>query len=155
MNWREDVAGDRPEIEQALRHFKASMDSWSDAALSRPRTVTSRALRHSWRPEASWALGCVLALGSLTVAVHEVVHRQEMTKVAAQMAARKAAEQRAAAERQAALQARNHAQKAVDVKQESGAKDEDLLASVDQDVSQQVPAAMEPLAQLMDDNGAQ
>ena len=31
--------------------------------------------------------------------------------------------------------------------------DEDLLATVDSDVSRQVPAAMEPLAQMMDGNG--
>ena len=34
-------------------------------------------------------------------------------------------------------------------------QDEDLLATVDSDVSRGVPAAMEPLAQLMDDNGTQ
>jgi uncharacterized ferredoxin-like protein len=34
-------------------------------------------------------------------------------------------------------------------------QDDNLLAAVDSDVSRQVPAAMEPLAQLMDDNGTQ
>jgi hypothetical protein len=32
-------------------------------------------------------------------------------------------------------------------------ENEDLLASVDSDVSRQVPAAMEPLAQMMVDSG--
>ena len=32
--------------------------------------------------------------------------------------------------------------------------DEDLLATVDNDVSRQVPAAMEPLAQIMDGDGS-
>jgi hypothetical protein len=32
--------------------------------------------------------------------------------------------------------------------------DEDLLATVDNDVSRQVPAAMEPLAQMMDGDGS-
>ncbi len=32
--------------------------------------------------------------------------------------------------------------------------DENLLANVDTDISRSVPAAMEPLAQLMDDDGA-
>ena len=44
---------------------------------------------------------------------------------------------------------------AVAVKEEAGAQDENLLASVDKDVSREVPAAMEPLAQLMDDNGTE
>ena len=153
MNWRDDLAGDSPEVEQALKHFKASMDAWSDAALSRPRMVVNRALGRSWQLAASWALGCLLAAGSLTIAVHEVVHRQEMARLAGHEAEQKAAAQRAAAER-IAVQAQNRAPAAVAVKQEAGAN-EDLLASVDQDVSQQVPAAMEPLAQLMDDNGGQ
>ena len=154
MNWHEDSAGDSPELKQALKHFKASMDAWSDAAQSRPRTIAKSVVRRSWRLAAGWALGCALAAGSLTVAVHEVIHRQEMAKLVAQEAAQKAAAQRVAAERIAA-QAQNRAPVAVAVKQETGTKDEDLLASVDQDVSQQVPAAMEPLAQLMDDNGVQ
>jgi len=32
--------------------------------------------------------------------------------------------------------------------------DQDLLATVDSDVSREVPAAMEPLAQMMDEDGA-
>ncbi len=32
--------------------------------------------------------------------------------------------------------------------------DENLLATVDNDVSRQVPAAMEPLAQMMDSDGS-
>ncbi|MGH9563514.1 MAG: hypothetical protein ACRD3S_18840, partial [Terracidiphilus sp.] len=148
----EDMAGEKPEVEQALKHFKASMDAWSDAAMSRPRTLANGVVRRSWRPAAGWALGSLLAAGSLTIGVHEIVHRQEMTKLAALEAARKAAGQRAAAERISA-QAQNPAP--AEVKPEVGTKDEDLLASVDQDVSRQVPAAMEPLAQLMEDSGAQ
>jgi hypothetical protein len=156
MNWREDMAGEKPEMEQALRHFKASMDAWSEAALSRPRTMAKTSVRRTWRLAASGALACLLAAGSLTAVVH---HRQEMAKLTAQKAAQQAAEVRAAAEREAASHARaleqNRAQAAATVKQEAGTQDEDLLASVDQDVSQQVPAAMEPLAQLMDDNGTE
>jgi hypothetical protein len=37
--------------------------------------------------------------------------------------------------------------------QQKAQEDESLLATVDSDVSRSVPAAMEPLAQLMDDNG--
>src|SRR5208282_2884161 len=53
MNWRQDSSGEGPqmdmEVEQALKHFKASMDAWSDHAMSRPRTAAKLAVRHSWR----------------------------------------------------------------------------------------------------------
>lgn len=154
MNWHEDEAQVSPEVERALKHFKASMDAWSDAARSQPRTLEKTVPRGSWQLAAGWALACLLFAGSVTVAVHEVVHRQQMAKLAAQEAEQKAAAQRVIAE-QVAVQAQNRAPAAKTTKQETGTKDEDLLASVDQDVSQQVPAAMEPLAQLMDEDGAQ
>jgi hypothetical protein len=164
MNWHQEMAGESPELEQALRHFKASMDAWSDATLnnavlSRPRMTAQTAVRHTWRMAASWALGCLLAAGSLAGAVHEIYHRQEMARLAAQQAAQKAAEERAAAARDAALRASAQVNKSVPVaatlKDDAGAQDEDLLATVDSDVSREVPAAMEPLAQLMDENGTQ
>ncbi|MGA3129771.1 MAG: hypothetical protein ABSD59_03155 [Terracidiphilus sp.] len=163
MNWQQDLAGENPEleleVEQALKHFKASMDAWSDAALSRPRTVAKTAVRHGWRPAASWALGCLLAAGTLAGAVHQIVQRQEIARQAAQKAAQKAAEERAAAA-QATAQPDKKApaattQKVSAAQDSASGEDEALLASVDSDVSREVPAAMEPLAQLMDDNGTQ
>jgi hypothetical protein len=170
MNWQQDRSGESPqmdlELEQALRHFKASMDAWSDAALSRPRTAAKLAVRHSWRMVAGWALGCLLAAGSLAGAAHEIHHRQVLAKLAAQ----KAAQQRAAAARTTAqpssaqpvsVQSDKKAPAATVRKVSTGAQDnaglqdDALLASVDSDVSREVPAAMEPLAQLMDDNGTQ
>jgi hypothetical protein len=181
MNWeqnksREDTQmdmGSDPELAQALGHFKASMDAWSVAAYSRPRDAKS-AVRHSWRMVAAWALGCLLAAGSLAAAGHEIYRRQEMAKQAAE----KAAEQRAAAGRVTAQPANvqpvgilpvgaqsdkktpavttRKASSTMDSAMDSAeAQDEDLLATVDSDVSRQVPAAMEPLAQMMDENGAQ
>jgi len=168
MNWNEDLAGDCPELKQAIGHFKASMDAWScaatDAALSRPRTVVKTASWPGWRLAAGWALGCVLATGCLAGALHQAIHRQEMARLAAQKAAQKAAGERVAAEQAAALPtgvpAEKKAPAAATVKALSGAQDADasdeaLLASVDSDVSRGVPAAMEPLAQLMDDSGTQ
>ena len=81
MNREQNMAGESPqmdmELEQALKHFKSSVDAWSyavstDAAGSRPRTAAKLAVRHSWRMAAGWALGCLLAAGSLTVAGHEI-----------------------------------------------------------------------------------
>ena len=149
------------EIAQALRHFKQSVDAWSEAASSRPRTVASAA-RHSWRLAAGWALGCVLAAGSLAGAVYERRHQQDLSRIAAmKTAAQKVTEERAAAELAAAQVV--HPAAAVQrpaaalepAKNRADAGDENLLATVDSDVSRQVPAAMEPLAQLMDDNGTE
>jgi len=152
------------ELVQALGHFKASMDAWSEAAYSRPRAATKLAVRHSWRMVAGWALGCLLAVGSVAGAGHEIYRRQELAKVAAQQAAQKTAEERAAAARATAqptgAQPEKKTSTATTRKVSAGAPDsargqDDLLASVDSDVSREVPAAMEPLAQLMDDNGTQ
>ncbi len=143
MKWNQRLAGEGdPEVAQALKNFKASVDAWSEAEMSRPRT--SRMVRRSWRLAASWALGCVVAAGTLAGAVYERQHQQEQARVAAA----KAAAQKAASLQQAAAQ---------DLATQT---DQDLLANVDSDISRAVPAAMEPLAQLMDekqtdDNGAQ
>jgi hypothetical protein len=164
MNWQQDRSGENPELEQALRHFKASMDAWSEAAYSRPRTAARLAVRHSWRMVAGWALGCLLAVASLAGAGHELYHRQQLAKLAAQKAAQQAAVKRAAAGRVTAQPTSAQPEKKapaatvrkIGAAQESvSSQDEDLLAAVDSDVSRQVPAAMEPLAQLMDDNGSQ
>ncbi len=154
---------DDPMLAQALKHFKASVDAWSsysrsDAAYSRPRTTVRRTVRHSWRLAASWALGCVLAAGSLAGAVYERHHRQELARIAAVQAAQRAAQVRAAAEQAAAAQSALQ-DRALAGRSNAAVRADDadayLLATVDSDVSREVPAAMEPLAQLVDDSGAQ
>jgi hypothetical protein len=117
-------------VDQALRNFKLSVDAWSEAAYSM-RPVAQSVPRRNWRPAAAWALGCALVASS----VSGVVYQRHEEQVKAKQAAAKLAEQ----QKQAAdLQAVN---------------EEDLLASVDSDVSRQVPSAMEPLAQMDEDEG--
>lgn len=121
-------------VEQALKNFRSSVHAWSEAAYGQARPVT--VVRHvSWRLAAGWALGCVLAAGSVAGGVYERHHRQELARIAA--AAQAARQQKLAAEKRA--------------RQE----DEDLLAKVDSDVSREVPSAMEPLAQMMNEDEAQ
>ncbi len=120
------------ELQQALKHFKSSVHAWSDAMYSRPRIATHEVRVRSWRLAAGWALGCVLVAGSVSGGLIERHHRQEVARIAA--------EQRAAEQlRQLRLQ------------QAAMVSDEVLLADVDSDVSRQVPSAMEPLAQMMDE----
>jgi hypothetical protein len=139
MNLKESKSGDRwepeldgfadPALEQALANFRQSVYAWSEAAYNRPRTVAPAVVHRSWRLAVGCALGCVLAAGSLTGGLYERHHRQVVAKMKADQEARQQAQ---------AARAR------------TGNTDEDLLADVDSDISRAVPAAMEPLAQLMD-----
>ncbi len=124
------------ELEKALKDFKLSVHAWSDAALSRPRTVSHELRRRSWRLAAGWALGCVLVAGSVSGGLLERRHQLELVRIAAR--------QRAAAEQQKQIQDQIQDQQA-----QSRITDEVLLADVDSAVSRQVPSALEPLAQMM------
>jgi hypothetical protein len=122
-------------LEQALKSFRSSVHGWSEAVYSQPRQTVGVVRQTSWRVAAGWALGCVLAVGSVAGGVYDRHHRQEVAKIAA--AAEAVRQQKLADERRA--------------RKES----EDLLAKVDSDVSRAVPSAMEPLAQLMADDEPQ
>ena len=83
------------ELEQALKNFRSSVHAWSETAYSQPH-MPVRVYRISWRVAAGWALGCVLAAGSLTGGLYERHHRQELAKIAAAQEA--ARQQKLAAE---------------------------------------------------------
>jgi hypothetical protein len=153
MSWRDELAGEieDPMVTGALENFKASVDAWSDAAYSRPRTVVKMA-QHNWRLAATWALGCMLAAGSLAGGLYERHHRQELARIAAMKAAeQKAAQVHSAPEKP--VKAATVTKRQPTAVKKAANENEDLLASVDSDVSRQVPAAMEPLAQMMVDSG--
>jgi hypothetical protein len=119
-------------LEEALKEFRLSVCAWSEAAYSRPRIAAAVVRRASWRLAAGWALGVALVVGGVSGTAYERHHRQEMARIAA---VRAAEQQRLVRERQAREE------------------EEDLLAKVDSDVSREVPNAMEPLAQLMAEDG--
>ncbi len=121
-------AADR-ELDQALEEFRLSVHAWSEAAYNRPRTAAVAAPRGSWRLAAAWALGCVLAAGSLAGGLYDRHQRRELARVAAMHAAR---------------------QRQLVAAQRARMEDTNFMATVDQDVSQEVPDAMQPLAQLME-----
>jgi hypothetical protein len=122
--------GDR-ELDQALEDFRLSVHVWSEATYSRPRTAAVAPPRGSWRLAAAWTLGCMLAAGSLVGGLYEHEHGRELAKVAAMRAAR---------------------QRQLAAVQRARMEDANFMVTVDQDVSQEVPSAMEPLAQLMEGN---
>jgi hypothetical protein len=74
-------------------------------------------------------LGCVLVAGGVGGGLHVRHQKQESARIAA--AVHQAEQQRLIATESARTE------------------DEDLLTKVDSDVSQEVPSAMEPLAQMM------
>jgi hypothetical protein len=120
------------ELDEALRDFRLSVHAWSEAAMNRPRKAPAAAPhRRPGRLAVGWALGCVLVAGGVSGGVYEHLHRQELARIAA---ARAAEQQRLAAQQR---------------EQQAREEEKDLLAKVDSDVSREVPAAMEPLAQLM------
>jgi hypothetical protein len=121
-----------PALKQALGDFKASVHAWSDAAYRGPRQVPLGAVRRSWKLAAGWGFAVVLLAGGVSGGVF--VHHKNVLR--AQLAAQRAAEQ----QKQAAQRAEQEAQ-----------LEEDMLASVDTAVSREVPRAMEPLAQLSEE----
>jgi hypothetical protein len=131
--------GLEPGLDSTLRNFRASVHAWSEAELSRPRTIQV-VHRHSWRFAAAWALGCVLAVGSLSAGLFQH-HRNQMLAITAQ-------------QRQMHQEQLQTSQVAA-VNEQAGQGDESLMAGVDSDVSRPVPSAMEPLAQLMDEGADQ
>jgi hypothetical protein len=122
-----------PELKEALQNFRLSVQSWSDAAYSRPRPVMEVHGRRIWRLAAGWALGCALLAGAVSEGVHVRHVRQEQARVAYLAEQEK---HRLALEEQAR-------------------EEEELLAKVDSDVSREVPSAMEPLAQMMAEDDSQ
>ncbi len=118
-----------PELREALGNFKASVDSWSNAMMSRPREAKAPS-RTNWSAVTKWALACVVFVGTLSGGVYQNHRQQEGAK--------------AEAARVAEQQKREMA-----TTQLAKEDEEDLMANVDSDVARQVPSALEPLASLM------
>lgn len=119
-----------PALQQTLRDFKANVHAWSEAEFNRPRAVSAVVVRRTWRMAAGWSLAAVLVGGAISGGLYErEQHQRELAHIAA---ARAAAQEHATAEEQA----------------KTRVQEDDLLANVDSDVSQEVPDALEPLAAL-------
>ena len=125
---------DDPNLRDVLLEFKASVHAWSDAAYSAARTAPTRPAI-AWRRTLAWALSLVLASGALSGAVYERHHQQVLAQQQHQRELQLQHQQQMAAQQQHASEA------------------EDLMAKIDSDVAREVPTAMEPLAQMMTDDG--
>jgi hypothetical protein len=125
-----EAAEPEPEFGEALGNFKASVDAWSEAMMSRPREVKAPA-RTNWSAITKWALGCVVFAGTVSGGVYQNHKQQEAAKVEA---ARVAEQQRELSAHQMKIQ------------------DDELMASVDSEIAREVPSALEPMASLMTDD---
>jgi hypothetical protein len=138
-----NIADEEDKLNKALGEFRLSVHAWSDAAYGRTRTAVVPNPRRVWWLAAGWALGCVLVAGGASAGVWEHhQHQQEMRIAAAH----------AVGQQRQATQVREQ-----QVREEKAdlLTREDLLAKVDKDVSREVPAAMEPLGQLMAEDETQ
>ena len=115
------------EMEHVLRDFRMSVHAWSDAVYRRPRLVEVAPRRMAWRSAAAWALGSVLVIGGAGGGLLEHQYQKEQARIAA------------------ALEAEHERQ----LQEQRAREAEAELAKVDNDVSREVPNALEPLAQLM------
>lgn len=148
MSTRDKIAGEPEgnteqdsELDEALRNFRLSIHAWSEAIYVQPRTVVERTPRRVWRLAAGWALGCVLVAGGAFGGIYSHLSRQQQT------AGWERHQQGTGIPATRAVESVRPA--VVQRDQQTHNEEEDLLAKVDSDVSRQVPAAMEPLAQLM------
>ncbi len=123
------------ELDQALTDFRANVHAWSQAAYSRQRGVELTLRHRAWRLAVGWAMGCILVAGGVTGTFVEHQRQQEAARIAA-------------AQRQAR-------QKLAEAPERTQQQDPNLMAKVDSDISQEVPSAMEPLAQMMEGGESQ
>jgi len=142
------------DLQQVLQSFRQSVHAWSEAEYGRPRSLATATVHHTWRMATAWALGCVLAVGGLGVGLYESHHQKETAKSNAvqqrpqQQAAASVTPTAAPTKIARVVEAPMGQMAQVDASE----PDANLLSAVDNDVSRQVPSALEPLAQLMENN---
>ena len=143
---KQNVEAAEAELEHVLRNFRQSVNAWSEAEYGRPR-IAAATVHHSWRIAAAWALGCALAISGLSAGLYERHHQKELAN------SNSTQQQHGASAGATTTTAEKTSVREVQVASVSTDEpDMNLLTGVDNDVSRQVPSAMEPLAQLMEDS---
>ncbi|HTX75663.1 MAG TPA: hypothetical protein VMD29_05595 [Terracidiphilus sp.] len=122
-----------PRLQETLGNFRASIHAWSEAAFCASAVAVPATHRLIWRRTVAWALGVLLTAGTASGALYERHHQQVLREQARQRELQQERERALAAKRAADM--------------------DELLAKVDEDVSQEVPDALEPLAQMMTEGG--
>jgi hypothetical protein len=145
MNYDEKIrTAEDAELDEALRHFRSSVQAWSEQEYGRARTVRrsrwDAVLRLAANPVLGWTMAGLVAAASVAIPVG-VHHEREL-----------AIEQRRAVEQVERQQ--QAAMEAAKLQEASAINDDELMSHVDSDIAQAAPDAMEPLASLMSDTAA-
>lgn len=140
-----------PVLKQALGEFRASVQAWSEAELTRPRAMHA-AERRLGRVALGWGMAGVLLAGGLSAGVMVAHHRQQAAENATVRVVVHPQAQAAAPALKTAVQEDEHAAVAHDAVPKEQ-QEEPLLASVDSAVSRTVPSAMDPLVELANESG--
>jgi hypothetical protein len=145
-NQNQDNSQFDPRFEEAMRNFRLSLHTWSEHELTSRPAMQMQSARSAWHwftaPAATWAAAAALAIVAVGVPVG--VHHHNVV-IAQQKAADEAREHKLQ-EIQAATQTQI-AHTSID--------DDKLLQYVDTDIAQDTPDAMQPLASLMSESGAE
>lgn len=147
-NRQKDLAVIESELDETLEDFRASVYAWSEAARGRPYVEMAKVPGLRWRLAWGCAVGVLMAVvgvGTLVRVPHRVSPQAAeppeilSERVSEQLPVLVASKSEPVVVNRRAAIGR------------SAMRADDSLASVDSDVSRQVPQALEPLAQLMDD----
>jgi hypothetical protein len=146
-NRQKDLAVIESELDETLKGFRASVHAWSDATCGRP-SVMAKVPGLRWRLAWGCAVGMlmtVVGVGTLVRVPHRVSPQAAEPPETLSERASEQAPALVASKREPVVVSRSASAG------RSAMRADDSLASVDSDVSRQVPQALEPLAQLMDD----
>jgi hypothetical protein len=145
----QDAQLDEVRVDEALRHFRSSVQAWSEQEFGRARTVRrsrwDAMLRMAVNPVLSWTMVGLVAAASVAIPVS--VHHEREVAAERRLAVEQIEQQQRAAVEAAKLQEASAIQA-------SAINDDELMSHVDSDVAQAAPDAMEPLASLMSDTTA-
>jgi hypothetical protein len=140
------------DLAAAIGDFRLCVQTWSDSVLSRPCKALAEAPRgRVWRLAAGWAFACLL----LAVAVSGGVYQLGRLRHPAPQLAQRQALPIAAPVADDHTSSAPVTERSVASTAKPAPEEEDLMTSVDADIAQSVPDALQSLAQLMAEDGTQ
>lgn len=165
MNTEKKICSEK-ELDQALRRFRSSVQSWSEAEYARPR----RLVAGGWQRVRGFAFGAAMASLVAACVIPLAIRYEQAGQRTAQVLPSQAAPTAPLADRAGAVsevaalpRASQHEPLAGKVRwtwaernSNSAAanqdSDDELMASIDSDLAQGTPRALAPLANLMSDS---
>uniref|UniRef100_E6PZK2 Uncharacterized protein n=1 Tax=mine drainage metagenome TaxID=410659 RepID=E6PZK2_9ZZZZ len=168
MNTEKKICSEK-ELDQALRRFRSSVQSWSEAEYARPR----RLVAGGWQRVSGFAFGAAMASLVAACVIPLAIHYEQAGQRTARVLPSQTAPMAALADRAGAVAEvaalprasqreplagkvrRTWAERNPDGLNSTAANqdsDDELMASIDSDLAQGTPRALAPLADLMSDS---